>query len=404
MKIGRSMAKWFAVNFSLRGIPERKLLVNKFFDVYLEARAERERLIRNIDRSQQDGKFEISYALGVRSRAMFPISLQTASIAMCNCIHGKSLVDIVANQMLAYGEATIMDDFHDEVLVRCLSRKEFEDIDQKYLYNLLREPVRLEEISLTMGTFKRENGETVFSKHLLNAALRQADIYEERMSSRTKAYQTYLKARDELYKIQALSLLISIALRRGKIEKVLQLLGGSEPGYEKNVVALGNKLALIGQENAAIVFEATQPQDIDEEKAEFIKENLRRFYHGSTLLKQFTEDDSLRLPMDLEDKAENLWALLTLRDNHTLSVASVRNYLTRNPQVVSEVLLPCIREMRYAFHWLRELEFGVSDLRLAISLVTRQAERDMKRFERMLGTQLDNQWLLEAEELIENAV
>jgi len=120
-------------------------------------------------------------------------------------------------------------------------------------------------------------------------------------------------------------------------------------------------------------------------------------------LKQFTEDDSLRLYIDLENRADNLWALLALQNGQRLSVESVRDYLSRNPHVVSEVLIPCINEMRDAYHKLEELEFCVSDLQLAIGLVTRQAERNMKKFEKTLGIPLDKQWLVEARGLREYA-
>jgi len=404
MKVRRSIAKWFAGKFMFRGVPEGRLIAEKFFDIYSEAKTERERLIRSFYSSmQQNGKIEMRYILGVRSRAMFPLSLQTASIAMCNGVHDKDLTDIVVNQMLAYGEATLIDDYHDEVLVPYLCEKELENLNHKSLYNLIREPTRLKEVASNIGVLRKKNKGIVFSKQLLNAALRQADLYKERMLSKPQAYKIYQKARDEIYGIQALSLLISLLLRKERIEMVLNLLEAGKTGYVKNAVTLGNKLALIGQENAAIVFESTKPEDAEREKAELVKGNLRLFYHGSTLLKQFTEDDSLRLYIDLENRADNLWALLALQNGQRLSVESVRDYLSRNPHVVSEVLIPCINEMRDAYHKLEELEFCVSDLQLAIGLVTRQAERNMKKFEKTLGIPLDKQWLVEARGLREYA-
>jgi hypothetical protein len=402
MNVRRSIAKWFAVKFLFRGVPEGRLIVERFFDIYSEAKTDRERLIRSSYSSmRQDEKTEMRYILGVRSRAMFPVSLQTASIAMCNGVHDEDLIDIVVNQMLAYGEATLIDDYHDEVLVPFLSERE--NLNHESLYDLIREPTKLKEVASNTDVLRNKNIK-VFPRQLLGAALRQTDLYRERMLSRPKAYETYLKARDELYKIQALSLLISIALKRDRIETVLKLLEAGKPEYVKNVVTLGNKLALIGQENAAIVFESTQPEDIERKKAELMKENLRLFYHGSTLLKQFTEDDSLKLRTDIENKADNLWALLALQNSRQLNVESVKGYLSRNQHIVSEVLIPCIIEMRDAYHKLEELEFCVSDLKLAIGLVTRQAERDMNKFEKTLNIQLDKEWLSEARELREYAM
>ena len=94
MGLSKSFARWYIQNLSLRGIPEGKRIVDKFFDVYWGARGLRKSLIRQEYQRLEDKK-EMEYALGVRSRAMFPISLQTASIAMANGVTGQELVDVV---------------------------------------------------------------------------------------------------------------------------------------------------------------------------------------------------------------------------------------------------------------------------------------------------------------------
>lgn len=413
MDLSRSFARWYIQNISLGGIPEGGPIVDRFFDVYWDARKLRRDLIRKeypspvdklginyrIGSDENDNsldELEMKYALGVRSRVMFPISLQTASIAMANDFSGQPLVDVVADQMLAYGEATIGDDFHDEVLMpEYLKRRGYET--PKTIFEIIKSPDKLEATAENIFHNTLTNPKVPHPICLLNASLKQADMYKRRMSTKSpQAYETYLKAKNELYKVQARSLFISAALARGDIQKIKEELRIGDRGYVQYAVSLGDKLAYIGQENAAIVFEATQPSTIPEERARDIKDGLRLFYHGSTLLKQFTEDDSLRLKKDIEKRADNLWVLLSLQENEGVSKKSVRLYLKSNPQITQMVLSPSVQEIKDGYHKLKDLDFGVSDLKLAIGLVTRQAERDMKKFERKLGISLDTEWLKEA--------
>jgi len=397
MNLSKSIARLYIQSVSLRGIPEGKPIVNRFFDIYWDARGLRKNLIRQ-EYQKPEEKREMKYTLGVRNRVMFPISLQTASIAMANGVTGQELVDVVVDQMFAYGEATIGDDFHDDVLVPKYYPEDCDAIN--IIYEKIKDHEILRAIAEDIGDFQAD-GKMIFSVELLNAALKQAEIYKRRMSKKSpKAYETYLKARDELYRIQAKSLFISHALAHEKIPTIRgELMRGGD--YVLSAVKLGDKLAFIGQENAAIVFEATQPKDISDDRAERIKAGLRLFYHGSTLLKQFTEDDSLRLKKDIEKRADNLWVLLALQEHEEISEDSIKTYLKSNPKITQKVLTPSVNEIRRGYQYLKDLDYDVSDLQLAIGLITRQAERDMGKFERRLGIDLDKEWLKEAIKLRE---
>jgi hypothetical protein len=304
---------------------------------------------------------------------------------MANGVSGELLSDIVADQMFAYGEATIGDDFHDDVLLSLYLMKR-EDVSPEAIYETIRNPDSLRHIAKGIGRLRN-----VCPLELLNASINQANIYRRRMCRRSPyAYQTYLKARDELYRIQASSLFISYLLGRGEIEKVRKELSGN---YVKNAVKLGDKLGLIGQENAAIVFEATKPANMPEKKARETEDSLRLFYHGCTLMKQFTEDDSLKLKRDVEKRSDNLWVLLALQEYEDLSVESVKNYLKSNPRIAREVFDPCAQEIRDGYERLKSLGYDLSDLKLAVQLVHAQAKKDLRKFEKTYKISLDKEWL-----------
>lgn len=385
MKILKSLAKWYVQNVSLRDVPEGRAIVERFFDVYWDAKELRKSLIRQT--YQEKDKREMKYALAVKSRVIFPISLQAASIAMANGVSGEVLVDIVANQMFAYGEATIGDDFHDEVLLpHYLMKKEITSSQE--IYSIITDLEKLMLIAKEVGKL-----EDIHPLALLNASIRQAEIYKQRMGKKSQeAYQTYLKARDNLYKIQANSLFFSYLLAKNDIERIRKELSGD---YTKNVVKLGDKLGLVGKENAAIVFEATKREDMPEEKAREIEDGLRLFYHGCTLLKQFTEDDSLKLREDVENRVDNLWLLLALQEYEEINETSVRLYLSSNPRITQEVFSPCVEEIKEGYEKLKSLGYDLRDLKLATSLVSKQAEKDARKFEKKYRVSLDRQWLLE---------
>jgi hypothetical protein len=383
--VSKTLAKLYA-KFLLRDVPGGKEIVERFFDVYWEARKLREDLIK-----LTENEIERKYALAAKSRVMFPLALQTASIAIANGVSGESLIGIVANQMFAYGEATISDDFHDEVLLPYYFMK-MELRNSKEIYETITNPNKLRQIAKEIGKVKG-----LHPLELLNASISQAEIYRRNMcKSFPYAYQTYLNARDELYKIQANSLFISYLLAKNDLERVRKELSGD---YVKNVVKLGDKLGLIGRENAAVVFQATKPETIPEEKAKEIEDGLRLFYHGCTLLKQFTEDDSLKLREDIEKRVDNLWLLLALENQEEISETSVKLYLNSNPRITREVLSPCVDEIRKGYEKLKSLGYDLKDLKLAINLVEKQAERDMKKFENEHKVSLDKEWLLNLKNL-----
>jgi hypothetical protein len=377
--VSKTLAKLYA-KFLLRDVPNGKEIVERFFDIYWEARKLREDLIK-----LTENEIERKYALAAKSRVMFPLALQTASIAMANGVSDESLIDIVANQMFAYGEATIGDDFHDEVLLPYYFMK-MELRNSKEIYETITNPNKLRQIAKEIGGIKG-----LHPLELLNASISQAEIYKRKMSkSFPYAYQTYLNARDELYKIQANSLFISYLLAKNDLERIRKELSGD---YVKNVVKLGDKLGLIGRENAAVVFQATRPETIPEEKAKEIEDGLRLFYHGCTLLKQFTEDDSLKLREDVEKRVDNLWLLLALENQEEISETCVKLYLNSNPRITREVLSPCVDEIRKGYEKLKSLGYDLRDLRLAVNLVKTQAKRDMKKFENEYKVSLDKEWL-----------
>src|SRR5437867_1432618 len=297
MELSKSLKKFlYSTYFSTKGIPEGKPILDKFFDIYWEAKKLRDRLI---EKEFSNSWYEKKNAKAGRSRVIFPISLATASVAISNGY--KDVVDIVANQMLAYGEATTADDFHDNILFpRYL--KDHSELTEEMLYQILNSPEKQKQIAKKIASFSRMTI-PVYPTSILNSSLKLAKMYKKRMSEKQEAFDTYLKARDNLFKIQAKTLFISSALERRDYVTVKKKLEEGGGNYEQSVIKLGDKLAHIGQENAAIVFEATRPQSLSEEKCKEIKNALRVFYHGSTLLKQFTQDDSLKLKEDLKKNA-----------------------------------------------------------------------------------------------------
>ena len=121
-------------------------------------------------------------------------------------------------------------------------------------------PDEMREIAKEIGVFEFK-GKKIHPIALLNASLKNADIFEKRVADKyPQAYETYLQAKEELYKIQAKTLLISTLLALNDIERVREELHKGPKIYFENVIDLGDKLAYIGQENAAIVFEKTQPE------------------------------------------------------------------------------------------------------------------------------------------------
>jgi len=391
------------MQLTLRDIPESGAILNKFFDTYWDARKEKNKLIKQAytQRSGPLSKIEFGYQ-HTKSRVIFPLALQGASIAMANkAIYDETLYTVV-NSILAYSEGTIGDDFHDLVFApKVLNMQKAGDTDPQKIYSAITDREQMRNIAKSTEPFKLDN-KMIYPEQLLNAALKNWDLCEERMKDQPEAHEVLKAGRYGAYMSQAESLYCSMCLAQDDFESIRSYLSGKAGGYKKGVVKIGDKLAYIGQENAVVAFESTRPEDMDSSRADGIKEGLRKFYHAGTLLKQFTQDDSLNVWKDMHANSDNLWTLLTLENRDRLDESEVKEYLKANPNITKAVLLPPLHEMRRGYDDLSRLDFAVEDLKLAIGLVTRQAQNDMRKFEKdIVGVDLDGQWSSEATKLRE---
>lgn len=401
------------MQLALRDIPEGGAILDKFFDVYWDARREKNDIIKQAYAGRKDplGKIELGYH-HTKSRVIFPLALQVASIAMANKASYDETLGNILTSVIAYSDANIGDDFHDLVFApKVLSKQKAADTDPKKIYSAITDREQMRNAAKSVGTFKidRKIGpfklgklfrKTIYPEQLLNAALKNLDLCEKRMKGYPEAYEVLKAGRDRAYMSQAESLYCSMCLAQKDYESLRVYLSGNKGGYKRGVIKIGDKLAYIGQENAVVAFESTKPEDMDSLRADGIKEGLRKFYHGGTLTKQFTQDDSLNVWKDKDANSDNLWTLLTLEYHDTLDKDTVREYLRTNPDITKAVLLPPLHEMRQGYDILKRMDFAVEDNRLAIGLVTRQAQKDMKKFEKkIVGVELDDQWSREATKL-----
>jgi hypothetical protein len=337
-----------------------------------------------------------------KSRVIFPLALQVASIAMANKAIYDETLHAVVGSILAYSEATIGDDFHDFVFApKVLSKQKAADTDPQKIYSAITDLEQMRNIAKSVGPFKLDD-KPVYPEQLLDAALKNRDLCEEGIKELPEAHEVLKAGRYGAYMSQAESLYCSMCLAQDDIESLRSYLSGKVGGYKKGVIKIGDKLAYIGQENAVVAFESTRPEGMDSSRADSIKEGLRKFYHAGTLLKQFTQDDSLNVWKDMHANSDNLWTLLTLENHDRLDESEVKKYLKANPDITKAVLLQPLQEMRQGYDILKRMDFAVEDNKLAIGLVTRQAQNDMRKFEKeIVGVELDDQWSQEATKLRE---
>jgi hypothetical protein len=314
-------------------------------------------------------------------------------------IYDETLYAVV-NSILAYSEGTIGDDFHDLVFApKVLSKQKAADTDPQKIYSAITDLGQMRSVAKAVEPFKLSK-KMIYPEQLLNAALKNLDLCEERMKDQPRAREVLKVGRNRAYMSQAESLYCSMCLAQDDIESLRSYLSGKPGGYKRGVISIGDKLAYIGQENAVVAFESTRPEGMDSLRADGIKGGLRKFYHGGTLTKQFTQDDSLNVWKDKDANSDNLWTLLTLEYHDTLDKDTVREYLGANPDITKAVLLQPLHEMRQGYDILKRMDFAVEDNKLAIGLVTRQAQKDMEKFENeLVGVELDDQWSREATKL-----
>jgi hypothetical protein len=410
MGLVRSIEKFWAKHWKLRGIPEGESIIDKFYDVYKRAEKERKDLIKQT--YEVDGKdVGMEYILNLKSRAIFPLVLQTASIAMANGRKNYKLDSDVSIPMFGCGGATDGDDFVDGGL-----RPQYfdnhvpgdlgiDELNTENIYLIIsEEEKRLIPLAKEMKRFKVK-GKFVDPVAFLNAALWSTRKYESKLDEGPEAASEIYKAsKKKLIWIQAKTLYIGTLLARDDVESVRKELKKDGRSHVEGAIHLGNKLAMIGEANAKITYEMTRPYDVDDEKAKRIKKGLGLFYHGSTMLGQFTHDDSLSLKKDLENRDDNLWVLLSLEKYDSINMTSVKDYLKSKPEIVDTVLNQCLDEMREGYEILKEEDFAIEDLKLAIGYATRRAEKDMNKFEKnIIQMKLSAAWRERAAELRDHA-
>jgi len=401
------------MQLALKDIPEGGAILDKFFDVYWEARRENNDIIEQAYSRRKDrlSRIELGYQ-HTKSRVIFPLSLQTASIGMANGAGRKDVIYATVDSILAYKEGTIGDNFHDWVFApKVLSAQKAADTDPQKIYSAITDLGQMRSIAKSVEPFKvdRKIGpfklggifrKTIYPEQLLDAAMKNRELCEKRLKDQPEAREVLKAGRNGAYMSQAESLYCSMCLAQKDYESLRVYLSGNKGGYKRGVIKIGDKLAYIGQENAVVAFESTKPEDMDSSRADGIKDGLRKLYHGGTLVKQDTQDESLNVWKDKDANSDNLWTLLTLEYHDTLDKDTVREYLRANPDITKAVLLPPLHEMRQGYDILKRMDFAVEDNKLAIGLVTRQAQKDMRKFEKeIVGVDLDDQWSQEATKL-----
>jgi len=389
------------MQLTLRDIPESGAILDKFFDIYWDARRENNDIIKQVYAGRKDplDKIELGYQ-HTKSRVIFPLSLQTASIGMANGAGRKDVSYATVVSILAYKEGTIGDNFHDLVFApKVLSKQKAADTDPQKIYSAITDLEQMRNVAKSVGPFKLDD-KPIYPEQLLNAAMKNRELCEKRMKDKPEAREVLKAGRNGAYMSQAESLYCSMCLAQDDFESLRSYLSGKVGGYKKGVIKIGDKLAYIGQENAVVVFESTRPEGVDSSRADGIRGGLRKFYHAGTLLKQFTQDDSLNVWKDMHANSDNLWTLLTLENHDRLDESEVKEYLKANPDITKAVLLPPLQEMRQGYDILKRMDFAVEDNKLAIGLVTRQAQNDMRKFEKeIVGVDLDGKWSQEATKL-----
>jgi len=403
------------MQLALRDIPESGAILDKFFDIYWDARREKNDIIKQayVGRKDPLGKIELGYQ-HTKSRVIFPLALQVASIAMANKAIYDETLGTVLTSILAYSEATIGDNFHNLVFApKVLSTQKAADTDPQKIYSAITDLGQMRNVAKSVGPFKvdRKIGpfklggifrKTIYPEQLLDAAMKNRELCEKRMKDRPEAREVLKAGRNGAYMSQAESLYCSMCLAQKDYESLRVYLSGNKGGYKRGVIKIGDKLAYIGQENAVVAFESTKPEDMDSSRADGIKDGLRKLYHGLTLVKQDTQDESLNVWKDMHANSDNLWTMLSLEYHDTLDKDTVREYLRANPDITKAVLLPPLHEMRHGYDILKRMDFAVEDNKLAVGLVTRQAQNDMRKFEKdIVDVDLDKQWSSEATKLRE---
>jgi hypothetical protein len=343
---------------------------------------------------------EVRTILNYPTRVIRPLTMQSLSIYDANFKEGVryflSDIEIAACQNIAYLPATMLDDFHDTVIVRYFAERD--NWTENDILKMIKDEEKLKKIAeVQVPYIDTKTMKKIVPIHLVRGSFNLMNFYEKLLSElNLKALDIYLKRREEVWPYQSKDIAISALMRKGESESIIKLIGNGEK-YISNLLQLPKKLAIIGEASASIVNEIVANES---RKAETTPA-LCSFYGPITSFLQIGHDDIARIEEDMEEKTGNVVILSMLPSYQKINRKNLTRFLNEEPNLISQLLEPFVEKTYEGYKWLRELNFAVEDSRLAINMSIEIVKRDVKKFSRRFHLEPDLKWLKRAKELKE---